>query len=253
MPTTRKRGAAVAVATLGLLLNGALAGCSSNKDDDSNKRDTSSAPEPTPTPTSTEPETGTPGATPSATPSASSAAEPAAALLGAAELPPLNSSSPWTELKTTVPGPTNFGLCQQFDILSIGAMSVLERSFKGGSAGDTAGQQVAEFPDAQNTVRAAKVLEAWQRDCKREVLNAMSSIKNAKVGAITDVVVPKGKGWYYIVSYTRGGKGHFHELGVTYNRNRMVLLKIDHDGQDHNYPAGHDPMELAVKAASAKM
>jgi hypothetical protein len=255
MPTTRNRGAVVAVATLGLLLNGALASCSLNKDDDSNKRDTSSAPKPTPTPTSTEQETETPSATPtpSASPSASSATQPVGALLGAAELPPLSSSSPWTELKTTVPGPANFGLCQQFDILSIGAMSVIERSFKGGSAGDTAGQQVAEFPDAQNTVRGARVLEAWQRNCKRDVLNAVSSIKNAKVGAITDVAVPKGKGWYYIVSYTRGGTGHFHELGVTYNRNRMVLLKIDHVGQDHNYPAGQDPMELAVKAASAKM
>ena len=28
----------------------------------------------------------------------------------------------------------------------------------------------------------------------------------------------------------------------------MTLLRMDHDGQDHNYPAGKDPMELAVKA-----
>src|SRR3954451_24762142 len=34
MPTTRKREAAIAVATLGLLLNGALAGCSLSKDDE---------------------------------------------------------------------------------------------------------------------------------------------------------------------------------------------------------------------------
>jgi hypothetical protein len=255
MPTTRKRGAAVAVATLGLLLNGVLAACSVSKDDDGDKRDTSSAPTPTPTPDEVDTATPTPTPTPTATSSSSpsSAAEPAGALLGAADLPPLNSSSPWTEVRTTVPGPTNFGLCQQFDTLSIGAMSVVERSYKGGSSGDTAGQQVAEFPDAQNTVRGNKVLEAWQRDCKREVLSSMRSIKNAKVGALTDVAVPKGKGWYYVVSYTQGGQGHFHELGVTYNRNRMTLLKMDHAGQDHDYPPGQDPMELAVKAASAKM
>ena len=40
---------------------------------------------------------------------------------------------------------------------------------------------------------------------------------------------------------------------MVYNRNRMTLLKMDHDGQDHNYEPGQDPMELAVKAASAKM
>jgi hypothetical protein len=255
MPTTRKRGAAVAVATLGLLLNGVLAACSVSKDDDGDKRDTSAAPTPTPTPDEVDTATPTPTPTPTATSgsSASSAAEPAGALLGAAELPPLNSSSPWTEVRTTVPGPTNFGLCQQFDTLSIGAMSVVERSYKGGSAGDTAGQQVAEFPDAQNTVRAGKVLEAWQRDCKQKVLDKMSSVRNAKVGPITDVAVPKGKGWYYVVSYAQRGKGHVHELGVTYNGHRMSLLKMDLSAQDHDFPPGQDPMELAVKAASAKM
>ncbi len=33
----------------------------------------------------------------------------------------------------------------------------------------------------------------------------------------------------------------------------MTLLRMDHDGQDHNYPPGKDPMELAVKGASARM
>jgi hypothetical protein len=28
---------------------------------------------------------------------------------------------------------------------------------------------------------------------------------------------------------------------------------MDHDGQDHIYDPGQDPMELAVQAASAKM
>ena len=71
--------------------------------------------------------------------------------------------------------------------------------------------------------------------------------------AITPVSVPNGKGWWYLVSYTKGGEGHFHAFGVVSNRNRMTLLKMDHAGQDHNYPPGQDPMELAVKAASAKM
>ena len=119
MPTTRKRGAAVAVATLGLLLNGALAGCSLSKDDD--KRDTSSASRADadpdgdrrarprlPSPAHTDADGDQPGHR--------DARHPAAALLGAAELPPLNASSPWTEKGTTVPGPhASFGVCQQFD------------------------------------------------------------------------------------------------------------------------------------------
>jgi hypothetical protein len=257
MPVTRKRGAAVTVATLGLLLVGALSGCSSSKGDD--QKDTSSAAQPSPTPTPTPTPSDEPSATPStlATPTPSASATPRPpkdALLNASELPALNEAFVWKEGRTAQAGPNSFGLCQQFDTLSIGAVSAVERSFSSvGSSVDTAGQQVAQFPDAQNTVRADKVLEAWQRDCRRKVLDQMSSVRNAKVGAITTVAVPRGKGWYYVVSYTRAGKGHFHEFGVTYDGNRMSLLKMDHAGQDHDYPPGQDPMELAVKAASAKM
>ena len=154
-----------------------------------------------------------------------------------------------------MPGPDNFGLCQQFDTLSIGAMSAVERSFKTGTSGqDTAGQQVAEFPDAQNTVRGNKVLEAWHDECRKTLRETPGAkYRNVNVRPITDVAVPNGKGWYYLVSYTRAGRGYFHEFGVVYSGNRMTLLKIDHEGQDHNYEPGQDPMELAVKAASAKM
>jgi hypothetical protein len=247
MPTTRKRGAAFAVATLGLLLSGALTGCSLNKDDDGDKGGPSAAPEPTPTQTEEPSETPSATQTPTAGTSATGAPDPSAALLGAADLPPLTASSPWSEKGTTVPAPTSFGACQQFDLLSIGAMSIVERSFTGG-AGDTAGQQVVEYPDAQNTVRASKVLEAWHDKCKGQIKGS-----NVKIGPITSVTVPKGKAWWYVASWNRGGTGHFHEFGVVFNRNRMTLLKMDHAGQDHDYASGKDPMELAVKAASAKM
>lgn len=248
MPTTRKRGTAVAVATLGVLVSSALAGCSLSKDDEPAKSEPSSAPEPTPAATqepSTEPQE---SPSPTSGVSGTAAATPEAALLGAAELPQLNDSSPWTERGTTVPGQRSFGACQVFDVLSIGAMSVVQRDFRGASAGDTAGQQVAEFPDAQNTVRASKVLEAWHDKCKSQIKG-----KNVNVRPITDVPVTKGKAWWYLVSYTRGGEGQFHEFGVVFNRNRMTMLTMDHGGQDHNYEPGQDPMELAVKAASAKM
>jgi hypothetical protein len=252
MPTTRKRGTAVAVATLGLLLSGALLGCSVS-DDEPEKTTTATEPDPTPTETTEPPATPTPSATPSATPPPTdNPGTPAAALLTGAELPPLNGSSPWTETRTDVPGATSFGLCQQFDLLSIGAMTVIERDYTG-PAKAQAGQQVTEYPDAQNTVRASKVLEGWHRDCKKDVLDTMSSIENAKVRPITQVAVPKGKAWWYLVSYTRGETGHFHSLGVTYVGNKMAVLTMDHDGQDHIYDPGQDPMELALKATSAKM
>jgi hypothetical protein len=139
-----------------------------------------------------------------------------------------------------------FGLCQKFDLLTIGATEAVERTFTHQT--DTAGQQVAEFGDAQTAVRASKVLEAWQRDCAKRVRG-----ENVRVQPISDVAVAKGTGWNYLVSFERGGTGHFHSLGVVRSGNRMALIRMDHDGQDHNYPPGKDPMELAVKAASARM
>ncbi len=82
----------------------------------------------------------------------------------------------------------------------------MERTFTHES--DTAGQQVAEFADAQTAVRASKVLEAWHRDCAGRVRG-----QSVRVRPITDVAVAKGTGWNYLVSFERRGTGHFHSLG----------------------------------------
>lgn len=251
MSTTRIRAAFATIAAGALVTTGALAGCSVSRDDDADTPPSSSSSEPTTPPASDEPtaEPSTPeSSAASPTPSASPtpAATPAAALLTGAELPPLNDTSRWTEGRTSVPGQKAFGLCQQFDLLSIGAMNVIERTYAAGQ--DTAGEQVAEFPDAQNTVRASKVIEAWHRECADQVKGT-----NVKVRPITNVPVPQGKGSWYLVSFERRGEGHFHSLGIVVSGTRMSLIRMDHAGQDHNYEAGQDPMELAVKAVSAKL
>ncbi len=262
MSTTRIRAAIVAVAAGAVVCGGALAGCSVSSDDepDPPKGNGSSGPatatsEPTQDPSST--------ANPSAEPSPSSTASapgpsPVAALLAAAELPQFNDTSVWTERRTGPAGARPFGLCQRFSLLDIGAMSAVERTFTTGTsspdnAGDTAGQQVAEFPDAQNALRASKVIEAWHGQCAGRIKG-----RNIKVRPITDVAVPQGRAWWYLVSYERRGTGHFHSLGLVVSNSsptntRMTLIRMDHDGQDHIYEPGMDPMELAVKAASARL
>ena len=164
-------------------------------------------------------------------------------------MPQLNDTSPWTERRTGPAGQQPFGLCQQFDLLTIGALNAVERTFTSGtSATDTAGQQVAEFPDAQNAVRASKVVEAWQRECRSRVKGT-----KVRVRPITEVPVAQGQAWTYLVSYQRGGEGQFHALGMALSGTRMSLIRIDHAGQDHNYEPGQDPMELAVEAVSARL
>ena len=79
-----------------------------------------------------------------------------------------------------LPRHRSIGLCQKFDTLSIGAMTAIQRAFTGPGT-DTAAQQVAEFPDAQNTVRASKVLESWHRDCRATLGATPRKYRNVQV------------------------------------------------------------------------
>ena len=97
-------------------------------------------------------------------------------------------------------------------------------------------------------MRASKVVQAWQRDCATRIRGT-----GVKVRPFNEVTVPAGRGSWYLVSFEVGGEGRFHSLGMVVSGTRMTLLKMDHVGQDHNYEPGQDPMELAVKAASAKL
>ncbi len=260
MTRTRIRAGVVTLAATAVVCSGALTGCSVSKDDTSKQpraaesQKTSAQPEPTPTPTTSAAPAPSPApsSAPSPAPSAGTppsvapASTTAGALLTAAELPRLNETSRWTQGRTAPLSSRPFGQCQKFDLLTIGAERGLGRSFTTG--GGTAGEQVAVFPDAQNTVRAGKVLEAWHRDCLKRI-----KAPSPEVGPISDVSVPRGKAWWYLVSYERGDDGHFHSLGVVVSGKRLALIRMDHAGQDHNYEPGTDPMELALRAAAAKL
>ena len=262
MSPSRVRAAIVGVAASAIVCSGALSGCSISRDDEPDPPSNgSSEPATATSEPSAQPSTSaSPSTEPSPSPTASTPATTpgttlAAALLAAAELPQLNDTSAWTERRTGPAGARPFGRCQRFSLLDIGAVDVVERTFTTGpnTTRDTAGQQVAEFPDSQNAVRASKVIEAWHRACARRVKG-----RNVKVRPITDVAVPTGRAWWYLVSYERRGTGHFHSLGLVLSNTqptntRMTLIRMAHDGQDHNYEPGMDPMELAIKAASARL
>ena len=157
-------------------------------------------------------------------------------------MPQLNSTSPWKVGRTGPAGTRPFGLCQKFDLLTIGATEAVERTFT--HEGDTAGQQVAEFADAQTAVRASKVLEAWHR----RLCRAGAAVRACGCGRSPTSPSPRGRGGTTSSASSRRGTGHFHSLGLVLSGPRMTVLRMDHDGQDHNYPPGKDPMELAVKA-----
>jgi hypothetical protein len=183
---------------------------------------------------------------------------PRDALLTAAELPALDDTARWKPLRTGPVTSRPFGVCAKFDVLSIGAERAVQRGFAAGSQGAVpdanAAQQVVSLPDATTTARVQQVLRAWHDSCARRSPGG----GHDTVGPITSVPVSRGTGWWYLVSYrTHPGLGASHPMfesfGVAVSGSRMTLLRMDHAGQDHRYPPGQDPMELAVKTAAGKL
>lgn len=228
-----------ALATAGLL---GLSGCGGNA--------TPPAAGTTPAgPASTAPSSTPAPATPTASTPAATGLTGAAALLTAAEMPGLNDRTTWTQGHTGPADAKPAGVCQQYDLATIGATKVIARSF---SADDTATavEQLATFPDAMNTVRASKVITAWRDTCAKRT----RMLPNLKVGSLTDVPVSVGKASWYLTSWVPDGTdGHFQAVGLVINGNRIALVTMDNDGQDYNYAAGKEPMAAAVKAAAAKL
>jgi hypothetical protein len=255
MSSTRRGLLAPSLGFALLLGSGLLAGCGVSTDDDQSSSGTtvSATPEPSPTPSATP----LPSPSPSATP-ASPPASPApsltieAALLTANQVPALADAVRWKQGSTGPVSSDSFGLCAKFDVLSIGAEQAVERRFtlgsQGSAGGASAAQQIATFPDAATVARATKVLQSWHTTCAARITGT-----RVKVGPLVPVPVAQGTAWWYLVTYVRSGVGHVHTFGVDVVGNRVSLLSMDHTGQDHDYPPGQDPMQLAVKAAAGKL
>lgn len=248
MITSRMLRIAVTTGALALV----LAGCGTDKD---SPGDAGTSPSTQPTASSSPTPSSTP-VTPSTTPvdpngpSPSAPPTPADLMLTAAEFPQLNPSSVWTQTSDGPAGTESFGACQKFDLASIGATTVHQRTFTSGTGASaiTAGQQLADFPDPKTVFRANQVLTAWQKDCKSRLKGEF-----VKVWPISAVTLPHDQGWWYLASTESDGVGHFHSTGVVTAGAQIALLTMTHEGQDHIYPAGKDPMVLAVKAAAAKL
>lgn len=171
-------------------------------------------------------------------------------LLPTGEVPGLNATWRWQDGETGPAGSEPFGLCAKVDLASIGAGDVVERSyFPPVDTDDSAGEQVAEFPDATTTGRAVAVLRSWHQKCAARVEGA-----GVKVRPITTVSTTAGTGFWYLVSYSEGNdEGRFHAFGVSVVGTRVAVLTIDNGGQDYNYPVGREPMVAMVRAAAGRL
>lgn len=243
-----------------LVLLGSLVACGSDDEPDAAPSPSASeSADETPSPSPSETRSESAGASPSesATPSASSTPTESApstpstpstpgtlreALLPAGELPGLNAESSWTAGRTGAVGTQPFGWCAQFDALTIGAREGVQRQFRSGD--DRAGQQVLDFVDETNAVRAERVFRSWHQDCRRGNGVAVRPIQQVDAGGAT--------AWWYLSSTGRAG-GQWESFGLARSGNRVTLLRMQHAGQDHSYPRGQDPLELGLQTAASRL
>lgn len=196
----------------------------------------------------------TPPTTSAASPSTTTTASPSPAtltdrLLETSAVPGLNEAWTWQDGETGPAGAEPFGFCAKVDLASIGATEVVERTFfPPDDSDDNAAEQIAEFADTTSASQAWSVLGAWRRTCGRSI----SADLGLRVRSMTAVPVEVGTARWYLLSWNPVGEetGRFEALGMVRNGTRIAVLRMTNSGQDHNYPAGREPMVAMVQAAA---
>ncbi len=178
-------------------------------------------------------------------------------LLPAGEVPGFNQEFRWRAGATRDAEPTRpFGTCQRFALASIGAESVAVRGFRPADRSattDTAGELVAQFPDATTARRAYAVLTSWRKSCA----DRLARYDTSDVGRLESVRVPGGTAGWYLLTYAPVPNDPdaqwFDAQGMALVGDRIAMVELILAGQDYNYGAGEEPMVAALQRAAARL
>ncbi len=205
--------------------------------------------------TETDPTPAPSSAVPSATPtrlSSPGATGLRALLLTGAAMPGLNESLAWTKVKASTTEPERFALCHRTSMLNIGASEVAVRSYTNPEDPTAyAGHLVAQFPDPETARRALAVLGSWRGSCGQRLSAAGNDASVGDPQPVADAA--ETARWYLVVSgagQADADTATFESTGYVLVGSRIALLVMRHDGQDHNYLPGEDPMVAALVRAS---
>lgn len=168
----------------------------------------------------------------------------------AAELPGLNRQWHWQVARTGAARAEPFGACAKVEMSLLGASRGVQRDYRpapsmGPAAGTGAAALALEFPDATTARRARHVLLAWHDQCRQRLL--AQGVDDPSLTPVREVPSGSGEAWWYLASWSTGDDGHFQSFGIVQREDRMVLLTMDHDGQDHNYTPRAEPMYRAIR------
>ncbi|CUR55085.1 exported hypothetical protein [metagenome] len=215
--------------------------------DDPTTAATRASEDPTPEPStdsstsaSAEPSEDPPSSTPSAPPSGLRSA-----LLGAAQVPALNTGYTWRSEGTVAEPGDPSGVCQKTPLVTIGATAAFVRTYApAADDSDTrASQVVAGFADPKSAWRTYQVLTSWRAQCAD-----FMDFTEEKVGDLVALPVDTGVAHRFLVSYLPDGATDTRIVayGMTRVGRHISLVQFDLTGQDWNYPSGEEPESVAI-------
>jgi hypothetical protein len=245
LPPARGRARAAAVAAVLIVT---LAGC--GDDDPKASSDRSASPSATSSSTAS-----SKAPSPTATVS-SAAASPTKSsggpLLSADEVPGFGAGYRWRIGSTSSSEPRQFGTCQKFGILAIGAERVTVRQFQPADtsvAHAQAAELVATFPDAMTARRAYSVLESWHEQCASQ----LRRYARPQVGGLRSVAVDGGQATWYLLTYSPDKASHTMLLdaqGMALVGRRIAMLRMTRLATEGDQVP---PMGKAVAAAASRL
>lgn len=205
---------------------------------------------------STTKRSGPPPATTSPTgdPSDSPLARAREALIPKSRFPGFNAQWVWDEASTRRgPGEQPPGVCLQSSLTAIGGVVEYRRSYSSSlSRRDFAVHLSVVFPDEQTATTAVDVLQAWQGRCETHATEA-DGLKRVSVSSARSVTTKVGTGEQWMVTY-RPVPGEpdsvwFNAEGYVRDGDTLTYLVIRSAGQDYNYPAGGEPVDVGLRTA----
>lgn len=261
----------------GLLLAAALAGCAEqgSGNEAAAEPQRTSTPRPSPSPAASSPAAGIPAETPTPSPSPKEQPTPTETSSPAVPTPTAEQAAARVRLRDRLPtadqvpgfdddfrwrnggtrareGRDPFATCHKFAMTSIGAMRVAVRDYRPRTAGSdgSASALVAQFPDAMTARRAYAVLTSWRGQCEEE----LTGYEYRDVGALRSMSVSTGVAGWYLLSYGPAegdpDSGYFDAQGLTRVGSRVTVLQMRQVAQDHDYPAGAEPMVAFTRRAN---
>ena len=170
-------------------------------------------------------------------------------LLPEATLPQLNAELAWrtTTTRRTESDPPRW-VCQQFSLVSNGAVTAVERTYDA-QGGPTAAQVIGRFADRRSAERGFAVLLANAEDCA-EQLRRLDREPAGSVDALTPVPVDGGQAAWGVLFSGPVPNNHFDAyidaVAVVQVDELVAVTSMSSIGQDYNYEPGQTPAELAI-------